>query len=1498
MAQPAVDFRRIREHRGTQAGGFEELCCQLAALDEPVPGSTFIRKGPGADQGLECYRRYLSRREVGWQAKYFLDGFGNTQVNDIGDSLTRALAAHPLLDTFILCLPVDLRDNRLGKSSSEVQRYEAWRTKRIDQAKAEGRTLEIELWSASSFGERLGRNHPLYSGRLRFWFDATRLTPEWFAVKFDAQRKNLGERYTPESHVDLPIQKVLQSISRDSQLLEKPRQWSAEITSALDNVTHSLRLRKKDAVSEGLYGAVVPLTDWLAVPPVGPDTPVPTDSWSKAALTAEHGVRDALDRCVDLVSPDRSVVFSELYKLYGAIGVVQTALVEDAWQLVNKRVLVVTGPAGIGKSHLLCDFGVSQIAQERVCVLVLTGTMDENDPWEQIRTQLDVSALSTDDFLGALDAAAEAAGCRAVIAIDALNERHGIQLWANRLSGFLATIERFPRVVVAMTVRSTYLRYFPLKGLPKVTHTGFAKHSAQAAKAYLDRRGISRPSAPNVMREFENPLFLRTCCDFLEARGLKQLPKGLTGITQLFDFFMNAVTEKVEQALKLDYHQNIPRKALDAFLVSCAANDAQGVISKEQALELFERYLPSAGRADRSLFAEFLSEGVLTLDFVRGKEDALETVRFTFERLYDHLRAKHLLSTYVDNMDVAGSFKREPLAAYVEQDASRSYGGVIEALAIQLPEGFGLELFDVLPEGALDDQSLVAAFEASIAWRQPQAFTQGTLRWVGEIAQAHGKSAFGALLLVCTEPVNRFNASYLHERLMALDLPERDAGWSMFLAEDDLADGSPVESLIDWAWHVEPEAVEPERRHLAGVALTWFLSSPNRAVRDLATKGLVHLVYVNLSIAAALLDRFERVNDPYITERLLAACYGALMQGSDRQGCKTVAEAVWKQFFAPGTRPPLHLLSRDYALGILEYAHAVGELPAEVELDACRTCFTSDWPLDTVTKDDVEGFKEGGFHDSIVSSTSEHGDFGNYTVRSWLHDITQMPRAFAGRTTKDLFDEWENQFFAAATPKQQEAYVAVQRAARDCRVREHGTAMANFFSKETQEAANRLWASLEAANRAFRAELDAQELQQYENFPEYFLLESTRMNSEDIGPPDVEHATVRRWVCARAHQLGWTPQLFSAFDNGRHISHERMGKHRVERMGKKYQHIALAEAAARVTDNLTVNAFQDRGLLHAFALGPQSLSMIRDIDPSLLLRRTRETGWASTPVTWWTPTQPQLPAGATEVLLAWLQVRTDLCNGPQEIEVNSPDGQQWLVLDGFRHWRVPGQNKRNHSDAWSHITCLVTARGNGRKLAQELLSKHRGDSSRLPADKSLSCFLGEHGWRDNEETLELKSFEFGDFKTPCTGVISRLTAEALSSDNSIEANFTLHVPSAGFMRMLGLRLRNGKAPEYVDSNDIARMVDPSLRTRGPSAGVISRDFFLRGLEHAGFEPIWVLAGEKNVYAAEAVSTKGFGGSVHHTTIYRIEDGVLTCEGELFEDHPPTADQLRALYETK
>jgi len=1485
-----LDFKRIREHRGTKNGGFEELCCQLAALEDPKAGARFIRKGPGADQGLECYRAYADGHEVGWQAKYFIDGFEDGQVGDLTDSLKRALSAHPRLATFVVCLPIDLRDNRSGKKASEVQRYERWRKKSVDDAAASGRPLEIELWSASIIGEHLGRDDPMYSGRARYWFDAVTFSSSWFRDKLDVQRHNLGERYSPESHVELPVQQALQAVARDPALLAVPFTWAAEIVYKMDGAVRSLSHERLSSAAEQVRKACEPLLQSLGRPPAGLEASVPTADWVSLATTAIDSISTALSNVEDKVSEEnRYLPRRDLFDLYSAVQRVRDEIASERWQLINKRELVISGPGGIGKSHLVADFGHKQLEAGRPFILVLSGNLTDGNPWEQIRGQLDLTQVTDADFLGALDAAAEASECRAVLAVDALNERHGIALWETRLPGFILLVQSFPRLALVLTIRSTYFRFLPLNNLARVVHPGFAGHAGAAAKAYLDRRGITRPSSPNLAREFENPLFLRTCCEYLDAESLKQLPKGMDGVTSIFDFYLTAVANKVQRELKLVPELKIPRKALEQFLEACAAHGDGGSLSVPDTITLMEGIHNSGGYTDHSLFTAFMSEGVLTQDVEWQRGGAhKEIIRFTFERLSDHLRAKRLISQ-IDRSDIKGSFQNAPLAAYFE--ASWRFAGVVEALAVQLPEEFNCELLDVLPEEAIDDHSLRDAFENSLAWRSPSAFTSQTTAWVGKLCEVTGRSAYGSMLLVSTEPDNQFNANWLHKDLFPRPMPQRDAVWSVFLAVDDLEEGGTVVSLIDWAYEADAHEVDEQRLWLAAVTLTWFLSTSNRAVRDRATKALVNLLSCKLGQAAALVEQFADVDDMYITERLLAACYGAAMQGLDRASCRVLATSVWKNYFAEGKQPPLNVLARDYAFGVLLYAQAAKQLPAEVDLDKCRAKFMSAWPLEVVTVDDLQKYRSRGYGDAICSSTDDHGDFGHYTVSHWLHDIVDVPREFAGCTTKELFDRWEAKLIDNGTARQQKAYIALRELSVEYRLRPGRYS----FTKDSRDESDRLLAEVGQANKAFKKTLGKKKCTEYAEFAERHLLESTRMGDDNRRPPELDHGPVRRWICERAHQLGWTEELFEGFERGGNISHDRMGTHRVERVGKKYQYIALAEAVASITDNLTMCSWEDEGALRAFEPGPRGRDMKRDLDPSLLVRSTLATGWAATPVTWWTPSAPRLPSGDTDLLLAWVQVESDLCNDVGQVEVTSPDEERWLTVYGFRRWTLPGQRRRTHADAWSRISCLVTALGNGALLAKELLGQHRGDVSRLYATGNLLPFLGEHGWR-NVRPIELENNVSVGIKTPYAGIVESLNAEGGGNDNSVDEGFELHLPSSGVTQVLKLHLRSGKTPEYVDAADILRWQDPSLHWRGSGASVASRDYFVSRLASAGLEPVWVLAGEKNVYAGNDIGTTmgGYGGSLYHTTAFAMEAGVLKSFGTMTEFHKPSAEQLHML----
>jgi hypothetical protein len=338
-----MDFTEIREHRGTQMGGFEELCCQLAALEDPAKGSRFVRKGPGADQGLECYRAYADEREVGWQAKYFMNGFESPQVADLTESLQRAMAAHPQLKTFIVCLPIDLRDNRSGRKLSEVQLYEKWRDKSIKGAVAQGRSLEIELWSASSIQERLGRDSPAYSGRARYWFDFVSFSSAWFREKFEVQRRNLGERYSPESHVDLPIRQALGALARDPELLKEPNDWAAEITYRLDGAARSLAWEGLTSAADQMKQACEPLIDALAGPPATLDAYIPLDTWVPLSEAVAQSVSSALAALQDKVAEkDRAIARRDLFDLYSSVDHVRRELTSTRWRLANKRELVIS----------------------------------------------------------------------------------------------------------------------------------------------------------------------------------------------------------------------------------------------------------------------------------------------------------------------------------------------------------------------------------------------------------------------------------------------------------------------------------------------------------------------------------------------------------------------------------------------------------------------------------------------------------------------------------------------------------------------------------------------------------------------------------------------------------------------------------------------------------------------------------------------------------------------------------------------------------------------------------------------------------------------------------------------------------------------------------------------------------------------------------------------------------------------------------------------------
>jgi hypothetical protein len=1497
---PDIDFTNIRPQDGSRHTGFEELCSQLASLEDHPAGAAFTRKGRGGDGGLECLLKLPGGEELGWQAKYVFD-WDSSLSGQLDKSARAALEKHPKLTQLVVCLPFDLSDSRSKTGKSARQKWDTWKGKWEKAAKDRGRTLAISLWGKSELSGRLSIDKPAYTGRLFYWFEKQTMTTAWFAEQFGKAKEALGSRYTPDTNVELPIRRDFLAFARDPSLEATVQEWTlsiAEKSVAALRAVERVNNNAQSAETKALGDTIEALNQAFESDPTGPEASYPLEHWKTAVRDCYSAVRTALGWVYTLPPGEakhgvtnRDWARESLFRFGDLLDDVSTALGSDGWRLANAHATLLKGTAGTGKSHLLADVVEHQVQAKRPAVLVLGSAMVEGEPWRQIMAQLDLPAdRQAKQFLGSLDAAAQAAGVRAIVCVDAINERHGPDIWPERLAAFLKAAEPFPRVGIVLSCRSTYVEHVVPDALGEeqlatVVHQGYVGRGGEAANVYLAKRGIVRPGAPNLVPEFLNPLFLKTCCDFLDREGENELPRGLRGVSAIFGFYNQAVVRAVTRRMKLDPNLDLVATALVRFADVFVAR-GEGYAPKANIISVFEAVLPSNGSLDRSLLAQLESEGILAIEPVRQDDGSVSPmVRFTFERYSDHAIAARLLQEHLDAKNIVGSFAPGTrLGDLTFGSHNYRFSGVIEAIAIQLPEKVGVEIVDVRSE---DDWTVQRAFLESLSWREQRYFTNRTFELVQRFNDKDGIRDL--LVSIATEPTNKFNADYLHELLLSRPMPERDATWSVYLNGRGDED-NPVGVLIGWAMLSGMGSLEAERARLTALVLAWFFSSSNRVVRDRATKALACIFAERLGLSAIMVRVFAEVDDLYVRERLFAAAYGAVLQGKTVEGLSELASTTYESVFATGA-PPLNELLRDHARGILAYAQWRGQLPSSADLTLIQPPYQSSWPIENVPDEVIENYKQdyngACYGDSIVSSSVNDGDFARYVIDHTINKWAPVPLSTSEcPTAGDLARAWMERFFTSSTFTQRAAFEKLTDAAK--------TAGGNLGYEKTsaQEA-------LEAAEKAFQATLSSDAWEDYRVTAMHYVRHHLFSDRPYEYSARFDVSLGRRWVCKRAHDLGWTPERFAASE--RNSSYDRQD-HRIERIGKKYQWLALQELLARMADNLLFMGDGGYG-----SEGPRKYEGAlqigrRDIDPSLLVTQTHYDGWNHWPRSWWVPVESRLRQISPIERLTWLDSESDLLNDASLIDVTDPKtNRRWLTLHGFASWHqsgMDGKSKELQRDAWYRVSCIVVAKKNEAKVARSLQKQIITDPRGIPEfHLDRNYYLGEYPWHSSLDDANdwIAPDRWNRFAAPVRPTTSEYLCERGGYDYSVDKTIRIELPAPWLAKAMGLRLFDGQQPIFVDAGGMTRFFDPSVVQPGYQAALVDRDAFLTMLDREGLSAVWIIAGEKGVYGGR-VPDRGFGGRVLHTGVYRLGPTGFVRTLHL-EREAPTVEQLSGLLGT-
>jgi hypothetical protein len=1321
MSAP-LSFRNIRDWRGSQDQAFEELCYQLR--DATPRGAELVKTG-SPDAGLEWYFKFANGVEWGWQAKYSFEI--DKLLKLMEESLKTVITKRKNCRRLTFCIPFDLPDARQGRERKSARekfedRKKSW-AKRLPGADR----VRIELVSEGDLLERLSRD-PAQRGKTWFFWHQEVFSPEWCEKRLAITVEAAGERYSPELHVELPVAFALEGLATSEEFWARYRQRRGVVRKTAERIAprrfsglgRTAELREvrraldawKGAVAESIeLPARLPRDQYLAL------TGTCLDSLGRA-YPEERRRREKLSDKEAKLDERRRALRYELGRVAGALRRFASFLDSPAACAAERGALLMTGDAGQGKTHLLCDTGAKAAAAGRPAAVLLAGAFSGRRVWADVAEQLGLSSVGSEVLLDGMRAAAQASDAPFLLLIDALNEAADPSAWQQVLPSLIAEVRHDPWVALGLSVRSTFNPVvLPPGGLgdgvARADHPGFRGREVEATERFFDAFGLEQPRIPLLTPEFTNPLFLKLYCEGLKGLGLSGAPSGETHVSDVFDRYLRWKAERIVAKLRVDPTARPVQQAIEAF--SAALLDAnRDTLPYEEARQVADQFAPGRVQWPDTMFGQLLSEGVLSSDVAYDLDtgEHVQVARFSYQRFADHHVAVALIAPFESSNALhaalaAGQPLRKRLLA--------APAGWIEALSVAIPERLGVELLDAARWHlrSFDREIWERALVHSIVSRRPEAVTKRTreLMWRAERrSQYLADEVLDALLTVGPIPDHPLNAAYLHRALISRSLPERDLIWSArtYFAFDG---EGPIDRLIRWAARGAYPDCSDAVLELAGTVLAWTFTSPNRILRDYATKATAQLFAGRPDALQSLLERFRGVNDPYVMERLAVSAHGSmLLSGRASSALADVARKLKDVALAPDQLP--NIITRDAVRGAHELCHRHGVIELTEYTDVLPPYGASP-PEKPRTKKQLERAYERDRwrrqaepsvpspYLQLFGSIFDLGDFGRYVIETETSSFTRHPLGEPirkpRRRRRPIDSEGLAAFLARLKPEQQAAFVEDPRSLVE--------------------------------TLSFEQTMDLRSI----------LEPPVRPDPREQYPAEL----AQRWVFERVLSLGWSPDRFNDFDDTHGRQSADRSEHKPETFRKKYQWLALRELVARIADNFHMKEEWGEGTRRY--QGPWQFYG-RDIDPTLppALRLRDDEGdpvlgptyLPDAPERWWLPPGPTYARTDPYPTAIWVRDDDDIPPFEPLVRKRDPDDDEWVVLQAYYNWDDEVREdeefgSRRRRDMWSHIYGWLV-RPEGAQHLVDYLGRHTlmGRWMPLGGDVTDAAYLAEMPWAE------------------------------------------------------------------------------------------------------------------------------------------------------------------------
>ncbi len=564
-----------------------------------------------------------------------------------------------------------------------------------------------------------------------------------------------------------------------------------------------------------------------------------------------------------------------------------------------RRVFVLSGRGGAGKTHSLCDIAQRRLADGAyTCVVFGHQFGGEPDPWTRFAESLGAPlTLGRDGVLDALNAAAECSGKKLVICVDAANETRPRSYWFGRFAEFAKAVASRAHLKLCVSCRTSFL---PIC-LPKdfadqvVEHRGFAGMEREGCNAFFFHYNLEPPLVPVLQPELANPLYLKLVCETLKAKGLKQLPKGWFGIAPVIRAFLAHKEDQFTAEHSVSSGAAIVSGSLLA-ITAAIAKSGIAALRWSVAQSTIDAAKPQAKGIkvlQWLVTADLLIEDGPSIDAI-GAENV---VRPAFERFGDFLVASDMLESGT-NSNVSQAFRSGGRFAHLvgTVQAVRENVGLLSALSVLLPEKIrGMELSDLVEDDSIRCE-VSAVVVRSLPWRTAETFLPSTREVLREMLNTDAYEAMDAMLAISTQE-SEIDALWLHQVLGWLPFSKRDAFWCGYL-KLGYEGNNIVHRMIEAAKDIDLQKVDEATAERWCVVLLWFGAAADHRVKDAATRAVIAILRFHAKLLPKLVRLFLSTDDDEVRERALLVAYGVLILSRDEVVLKELAEELLAAYAA------------------------------------------------------------------------------------------------------------------------------------------------------------------------------------------------------------------------------------------------------------------------------------------------------------------------------------------------------------------------------------------------------------------------------------------------------------------------------------------------------------------------------------------------------------------------------------------------------------------------